>query len=341
MDQFDSEAAPVPQAAASPAVTSGAVEPPVSGWRSGSAQKFFPVLLLLALVIVFSALSPRFLHINNLLIVAQQAVVLLVAALGMTFVIIAGSIDLSVGAIVALSALATAWSVPTLGVAAVVPACLVGLACGLANGIVVAKGKVPSFIVTLGAMVIYRGIVLFFTRGAPISIDDETFLDVFSGRVFGIPSSAIIALGLIAITLVILNLTVFGREVRAVGGGERIAFLTGIKVDRVKIGLFALLGLLCGMAGLLQGARAMAATAQLGEGLELDVIAAVVVGGTPLTGGVGSIQGTILGALIITTLSNGMNSIGLDPYFQNIVKGGVLVLSVFVTIDRKKIGIIK
>lgn len=311
--------------------------------RIGSSgfRQLFPVLLLLVLVIVFSVLSPRFLHFNNLMIVAQQAVVLLVAALGMTFVIIAGSIDLSVGAIVALSALATAWSVPTLGLAAVLPACLVGLVCGLANGVIVAKGKVPSFIVTLGAMVIYRGIVLFFTRGAPISIDDETFLDIFSGRVLGIPSSALIALALIAVTLVILNLTVFGREVRAIGGGERIAFLTGIKVDRVKIGLFALLGVLCGMAGLLQGARAMAATAQLGEGLELDVIAAVVVGGTPLTGGVGSIQGTILGALIITTLSNGMNSIGLDPYFQNIVKGGVLVLSVFVTIDRKKIGIIK
>jgi ribose transport system permease protein len=304
-------------------------------------KQLFPVLLLLVLVVVFSLLSPRFLRFANLMIVAQQAVVLLVAALGMTFVIIAGSIDLSVGAIVALAALATAWTAPTLGIAAVLPACLVGLLCGLLNGVVVAKGKVPSFIVTLGAMVVYRGIVLFFTRGAPISIDDERFLDVFSGRSFAVPHSALIALVLVAATMVILNRTVFGREVRAIGGGERIAFLTGIKVDRTKILLFVLLGLLCGMAGLLQGARAMAATAQLGEGLELDVIAAVVVGGTPLTGGVGSIQGTILGALIITTLSNGMNSIGLDPYFQNIVKGLVLVLSVFVTIDRKKIGIIK
>ena len=311
--------------------------------RFGGAgiKQFFPVLLLLALVAVFAVLSPRFVHFNNLMIVAQQAVVLLVAALGMTFVIIAGSIDLSVGSIVALAALATAYTVPSLGIAAVLPACAVGAACGLLNGFVVAKGKVPSFIVTLGAMVVYRGVVLFFTRGAPVSIDDETVLDGFSGRVFGVPTSALIALVLVAATAVILNLTVFGREVRAVGGGERIAFLTGIKVDRVKIGLFALLGLLCGMAGLLQGARAMSATAQLGEGLELDVIAAVVVGGTPLTGGIGSIQGTILGALIITVLSNGMNSIGVDPYFQNIVKGVVLVLSVFVTIDRKKIGIIK
>jgi ribose transport system permease protein len=310
-------------------------------FRAEDARRLFPILLLVALATVFALMSPRFLQINNLLIVAQQAVVLLVAALGMTFVIIAGSIDLSVGAIVALAALVAALTSASLGVFAIVPACAVGIVCGLVNGVLVAKGKVPSFIVTLGAMVVYRGIVLYFTRGAPISIEDESFLDIYSGRTAGIPHSVIIALVLIAFTAVMLNVTVFGREVRAVGGGERIAFLTGIEIDRVKIAIFALLGLLCGMAGLLQGARAMAATAQLGEGLELDAIAAVVVGGTPLTGGIGSIQGTILGALIITILSNGMNIIGLDPYLQNIVKGLVLVLSVFVTIDRKKIGIIK
>jgi ribose transport system permease protein len=304
-------------------------------------QRLFPILLLFVLVAIFSLLSPRFLQFNNLMIVAQQAVVLLVAALGLTFVIIAGSIDLSVGAIVALSALVAAATSASLGVFAIVPACAVGVACGLLNGIIVAKGKVPSFIVTLGAMVVYRGIVLYFTRGAPISIEDESFLDVYSGRSGNVPHSVLIALVLIGLAAIMLNLTVFGREVRAIGGGERIAFLTGIKVERVKIAIFVLLGLLCGMAGLLQGARAMAATAQLGEGLELDAIAAVVVGGTPLTGGVGSIQGTILGALIITILSNGMNIIGLDPYFQNIIKGLVLILSVFFTIDRKKIGIIK
>ncbi|MDR3494516.1 MAG: ABC transporter permease [Ancalomicrobiaceae bacterium] len=304
-------------------------------------RRLFPILLLVLLAAAFAFTSSRFLQFNNLMIVAQQAVVLLVAALGMTFVIIAGSIDLSVGAIVAISALLAARTAGDLGAFAVVPACLMGLLCGLVNGLVVAKGKVPSFIVTLGTMVVYRGIVLYFTRGAPVSIEDETFLNIYSGRSFSVPHSALITIGLIVVTAIVLNLTVFGREVRAIGGGERIAFLTGIKVERVKIAIFGLVGLLCGMAGLLQAARSMAATAQLGEGLELDAIAAVVVGGTPLTGGVGSIQGTILGALIITILSNGMNIVGLDPYFQNIVKGLVLVLSVFVTIDRKKIGIIK
>jgi ribose transport system permease protein len=306
-----------------------------------AVSRFFPLLLLLVLFTVFSVMSPRFMTVGNAMIVAQQAVVLLVTALGMTFVIVAGSIDLSVGAVVALSALAAAMSSATLGAAAIVPACLVGVGCGLLNGIVIAKGKVPSFIVTLGAMVIYRGIVLLFTRGSPVSIENEQFLEAYAGRTWGLPHSALIALVLVAGCVVILNLTVFGREVKAVGGGERVARLTGIRVDRVKIGMFALLGLLCGVAGLLQSSRAMAATAQLGESLELDVIAAVVVGGTPLTGGIGSVQGTILGVLIITMLSNGMNMIGVDPYLQNIVKGLVMVGAVFITIDRRKIGIIK
>jgi ribose transport system permease protein len=304
-------------------------------------RRFFPIALLVVLCIAFSWLSPRFLTWSNLLIVLEQGTVLLVAALGMTFVIMAGSIDLSVGSIVALSALAAAITSDSLGAAAIIPATVVGILAGLVNGIIVAKGKVPSFIATMGAMVIYRGIVLLFTKGAPVSIDGEGFLTAFADRTFGIPHSVIIGLALAALAYVILNRTVFGREVRAVGGGERVASLTGIRVVRVKIWMFTFLGALCGIAGLLQAARAMAATAQLGEGLELDVIAAVVVGGTPLTGGIGSIFGTILGVLIITLLSNGMNMIGVDPYLQNIVKGVVLIGAVFLTIDRKKIGIIK
>lgn len=304
-------------------------------------RRFFPIALLVMLCIAFSCLSPRFLTWSNLLIVLEQGTVLLVAALGMTFVIMAGSIDLSVGSIVALSALAAAITSDSLGAAAIIPATVVGTLAGLVNGIIVAKGKVPSFIATMGAMVIYRGIVLLFTKGAPVSIDGEGFLTAFADRTFGIPHSVIIGLALAALAYVILNRTVFGRELRAVGGGERVASLTGIRVVRVKVWMFTFLGALCGIAGLLQAARAMAATAQLGEGLELDVIAAVVVGGTPLTGGIGSIFGTILGVLIITLLSNGMNMIGVDPYLQNIVKGVVLIGAVFLTIDRKKIGIIK
>lgn len=306
-----------------------------------SLRTYFPILLLIALGTVFSSQSDRFLTPGNFAIILQQTVVLLVVALGMTFVIIAGSIDLSVGSIVALSALTAASLSSQMGIAAIIPAALVGTLAGLLNGLIFAKGKVPSFMVTLGTLVAYRGIVLFFMRGAPVEITNRDFLFTFGGRTQGIPNAAIIAAVLVIIAFIILNYTVFGRHVRAVGGGERVAVLTGIKVAQVKILMFTLLGLLCGIAGTLQGARVFAATAQLGVGLELDVIAAVVVGGTPLTGGVGSIQGTILGALITVILSNGMNMIGVDPYLQNIVQGIVLVLAVFITIDRSKIGIIK
>jgi ribose transport system permease protein len=304
-------------------------------------RDYFPILMFLVLVAVFTILSPRFFAFDNFMIILQQAVVLLATALGMTFVIIGGSIDLSVGSIVALAALAAAATANVLDVFAFIPAVIVGVVLGLLNGVVFAKGKVPSFIATMGAMVAYRGIVLYFTKGAPLSITDKGFLAVYSGRTFGIPHSAVIVLLITVLVYIVFNNTVFAREVKAIGGGERVSILTGINVDRVKITMFAFLGLLCGLAGLLQAARVMAATAQLGQGLELDVIAAVVVGGTPLTGGIGTIQGTVLGTLIITILSNGMNMIGVDPYLQSIVKGVVLVIAVFVTIDRTKIGIIK
>lgn len=309
--------------------------------RRFSIRTYFPVLLFVMLCAVFGVMSPRFLSFNNLMIILQQAAVLLTVSLGMTFVIIAGSIDLSVGSIVALTALTSASAAQHLGIWAVFPAVGVGIVAGWVNGLIFAKGKVPSFMVTLGTLVAYRGLVLYFTRGAPVEITNRAFLRTFAGRTEGVPHAAIIVFFIAAAVYIIFNFTVFGREVRAVGGGERVSILTGIKVDRVKILIFTMLGLLCGLAGTLQSARVYAATAQLGEGLELDVIASVVVGGTPLTGGIGSVQGTILGAFIITILSNGMNMMGVDPYIQNIVKGIVLISAVFVTIDRSKIGIIK
>lgn len=305
------------------------------------ARQAFPVLMLAALCIAFGLLSDRFLTVNNALIVMQQSAVLLVTAVAMTFVIVCGSIDLSVGSIVAVSALAAASLSATFGAFAILPAMVVGLACGAINGALFAYGKVPSFIVTLGTLVIFRGIVLLFTKGAPVSISDPQFLAVFAGRLLGIPNAVLIALVVTGLAALVFNQTVFGRELRAVGGGERVALLSGIGVARVKFGVFLLCGFLCGIAGLLQSARTMAATAQLAQGLELDVIAAVVVGGTPLTGGIGRIRGTILGVLIIAILSNGMNMTGIDPYLQNIVKGLVLIFAVFLTIDRSKIQIIK
>ena len=304
-------------------------------------RELFPILLLAVLCIIFASMSDRFLTVGNAMIVLQQSVVLLVAALAMTFVIVSGSIDLSVGSIVALSALTAATLSADLGPWVIFPAMAVGMLCGFINGAIFSFGLVPSFIVTLGTMVVFRGVVLLYTRGAPVSISDPDFLATYVDRTFGVPHTVIIAGLALVVAGVIFNHTVFGREVRAVGGGERVALLSGIRVQRVKLGVYVLAGLLCGLAGLLQSARTMAATAQLGQGLELDVIAAVVVGGTPLTGGVGRIRGTVLGVMIIAVLSNGMNMTGVDPYLQNIVKGAVLIIAVFLTIDRRKISIIK
>ncbi len=309
--------------------------------RNIKLKKLVPVLSLFILCIGFGIVQPRFFTFSNLMIVLQQTVVLLSAAFGMTFVIVGGSIDLSVGSILAISALATALFSSSMGIFSFIMGLLAGILCGAINGIIFAKGKVPSFIATMGTMTTLRGVVLLFTKGAPISINNDSFLDLFSGRIFGIPNSAFILLIVGLFSYFLYSKTVFGREVQAIGGGEKVARLSGLNIEIIKIKMFILLGALCGIAGVLQAARVMAATAQLGIGFELDVIASVVLGGTPLTGGFGSIQGTILGAFIISILSNGMNMLGVDAYFQQIIKGIVMIFAVFITIDRKKIGLIK
>jgi ribose transport system permease protein len=305
-------------------------------------KKLFPLLLLIVLCTIFTSFNPRFFTYNNFTIITQQMVVTLIAALGMTFVIVIGSIDLSVGSIVGLSAWVTATMVPYLGLLAFIPAFFVGFVCGSLNGIIFTKGKVPSFIVSMGAMVSYRGLLLLLTRGAPVEIRDMVFLNVFAGRrFFNLPNSVLFALVILIVIWYIFRDFAISREIRAIGGSERVARLTGIRVDRAKIIVFMLYGLLAGIAGMFQAARVFAATPTLGEGMELDVIAAVVVGGTTLTGGVGSILGTLLGTFIICVLSNGMNIIGLSPQIQQIAKGIVLILAVFATIDRSKIEIFK
>ena len=305
------------------------------------ARGYLPLLILAVLIAAFAILAPRFFRLQNFMIVLQQTVVLVVTGLGMTFVIIGGSIDLSVGSVVGLAALTTALFTPAWGGLAIVAGVLTGAFAGVLTGTIFAKGKVPSFIVTVGGLVAYRGIVLFLTRGAPVEITHDRFLALYAGRLFGFPHAVIFALVLVVLAAVILERTPFGREIRAIGGGERVAELSGVNVARVKMLMFLWSGLIAGFAGVLQAARVYAATPRLGDGLELQVISAVVLGGTPLTGGAGGVRGTIIGALIIGVLSNGMNMMGLSPYIQNIVQGVVLVLAVFATIDREKIGVIK
>ena len=260
----------------------------------------------------------------------------------MLFVIVEGSIDLSVGGIVALAAIAVANTVDTLGVFAVIPAILVGIVCGAINGCCYTFLKIPTFITTMATMTAFRGIVLILTGGAQIMITQESFIKLYNGQYIpNIPNNVIIVVILTIVMWYIYKNFAFSREVRAVGGAERVAKLTGIHVNKVKVLVFVLCGAMAGLAGCFQAARSYAATPTMGDGMEMDVIAAVVLGGTPMSGGMGSVLTTVLGSLIMCILSNGMNIMGLSADVQKVVKGIILIFAVCMTVDRKRMGVIK
>jgi ribose transport system permease protein len=314
----------------------------ISSYVNGDLRNWYSTLMLLSLIVIFYIATPRFLTLGNAQVILEQSVVLAVAAFGATLVIIAGCIDLSVGSTVGLAAVTAALMINGFGVVTgVAMAVVAGAAVGSINGGVFSYGKIPSFIVTLGTLTAVRGVVLGITGGSPTVIEDEGFVNFVNGRSFGVAHSVVIAVitGLAAYML--LERFAFGREVRAIGGGERVAHLSGLNVDRVKMLVFVVAGLLAGVGGVLLAARSRVGDPTQGVGLELQVIAAVVIGGTPLTGGIGRIWGTAIGAVTIGVLSNGLNILGVEAYWQDIVTGLVLVLAVFLTIDRHKIGIIK
>lgn len=305
-------------------------------------RKYFPFVLLVVLVAIFTIGNPRFLTAKNFMVIAQQMVVTLIAAYGMLFVIVEGSIDLSVGGIVALSAIAVARTVDVLGVFAVMPAVLVGIICGVINGCCFTFLKIPTFITTMGTMTAFRGIVLILTGGAQIMITNRPYLNLYNGQyISGVPNNVIIVVLITLAMWYIYKNFAFSREVRAVGGAEKVAALAGIKINKIKVGVFVLCGAMAGLAGCFQAARSYAATPTMGDGMEMDVIAAVVLGGTPMSGGIGSVLTTVLGALIMCILSNGMNIIGLSADVQKVVKGIILIFAVCMTVDRKRMGVIK
>lgn len=310
--------------------------------NSGGIRRWFSTVMLLALILVFSIMSDRFASLTNGRIILEQSVVLMVVALGATLVIIGGSIDLSVGSIVGICSVVAAMLVTSTGIwQGVLVAVLLGAFLGVLNGLLFAYGKIPSFIVTLGMLTAVRGLILGITEGSPTIIKNDNFISLFSGRSLGISHGVLVVIIMFLFAVTILERVAFGREVRAIGAGEKVAWLTGIRVKRAKILMFLFSGLMAGVGGVLLAARARVGDATQGIGLELQVIAAVVIGGTPLTGGIGRAWGTIIGALTIGVLSNGLNILGVPSFWQQIITGFVLVIAVFLTIDRKKIVIIK
>ncbi|MFD2762095.1 ABC transporter permease subunit [Lentibacillus juripiscarius] len=300
-------------------------------------SKLGPLIGLIVMVLFLSVLSEDFFTIDNILNLLRQISVNALIAFGMTFVILTAGIDLSVGSLLALGSALTAGMLasgmdPVLGVFL---GLLIGLGLGAVNGLIITKGKVAPFIATLATMTIYRGATLVYTDGMPITglSDSFVFEMIGGGYVFGIPFPVILMLGVFLVLYFILTKTVFGRQVYAVGGNEEASILSGIKADRVKIWVYSLTGMLSVLAGIILTSRLNSAQPTAGQMFELDAIAAVVIGGTSLMGGRGRIFGTLVGALIIGVIDNGLNLLNVSSFYQQIVKGGVILLAVLM--DRK------
>lgn len=293
--------------------------------RYGIYVAFF--LLVAVLTIVF----PPFLKPSNIINVLRQTAVNGILAVGMTFVIVTGGIDLSVGSILALSAVvATSFAHPGEHALAapLLLGLLVGCACGALNGVLIAKKRLAPFIVTLAMMAAARGLALVYTSGRPVINLSDAYNQIGGGYWLGIPLPVLIFLVIIAAGIFLLHYTRFGRYVFAIGGNELAARVSGIHTDRILIKVYIIMGALSGVAGMVLSSRVMSGSPAMGEGYELDAIAAVVIGGTSLFGGIGSIADTIAGALIIGVMNNGLDMLNVSSYWQQVVKGVIIVLAV-------------
>jgi ribose/xylose/arabinose/galactoside ABC-type transport system permease subunit len=285
---------------------------------------------LIILVIAASFLSDRFLTPANLLNILRQVAIVGILAIGMTFVILTRGIDLSVGSILGLSVVIYAGLLETHSMAIAIPlGLLVAMAAGLVNGLGVASAGIPPFIMTLGMLSFARGLAFLYTGGTPIPILNEAFYDLGNDYLFGIPIPSLILLAILAVSAIILSLTAFGRSVYAIGSNEEAARLSGVPVRLYKIIVYVIAGGVSGLAGLVYASQLSIGTPIAGQGYELDAIAAVVVGGTSLFGGKGSVGGTFLGTLIIGVLANILNLTGVDPYVQQLFKGALIVVAVY------------
>ncbi|MCZ0206463.1 ABC transporter permease/substrate-binding protein [Streptomyces achromogenes] len=295
---------------------------------------------LIVLVIALSALSGDFLTTDNLLNIGVQAAVTAVLAFGVTFVIVSAGIDLSVGSVAALSATMLGWSATSHGVPvalAVVLAVATGVVAGLVNGFLIAYGKLPPFIATLAMLSVGRGLALVISQGSPIAFPGSvSHLGDTLGGWLPVPVLVMVVMGVVA--AVVLGRTYIGRSMYAIGGNEEAARLSGLRVKRQKLAIYALSGLFAAVAGVVLAARLSSAQPQAADGYELDAIAAVVIGGASLAGGTGKASGTLIGALILAVLRNGLNLLSVSAFWQQVVIGVVIALAVLLDTVRRKAG---
>ena len=303
-----------------------------------AARQFGTVIGLAVLCAALWILTPYFLTVSNLLNIAEQTSINAIVAVGMTFVILSAGIDLSVGSIVALSGvvLGTALQGGQPLPIALVLALGVGLVCGLVNGSLISWGGLPPFIVTLGTMSIARGAALLYTEGRPVSGFDESFRVLATGRVGFLPAPVIAMAVVYAIAHFVLTRTTFGRYVYAIGGNEEATRLSGVSIRFHKTMIYGVSGLMSATAAVILTARLNSAQPIAGMMYELDAIAATVIGGTSLMGGEGSLGGTLVGALIMGVLRNGLNLLGVSSFLQQIVIGAVIVVAVLLDTVLKR-----
>jgi ribose transport system permease protein len=285
-------------------------------------------------------LSPAFRTVGNAVNIFQQISVLAILALGATAVIITGGIDLSVGSIMALSAITAAWFAATLELPfgfAIVLGLAAGAAAGAVNGLLITKGKLPPFIATLAMLSVARGLTLVISDGRPISGFPSWFRLLVTYRLFGVvPLSVLLVVALYLLGSAYLRLRPSGRALYAIGGNQEVARLSGLRVEREKLKVYTAAGLLAGVGGLVLAARLNSAQPTAGGGVELDVIAAVVIGGASLAGGAGTVAGTLTGALIIGVLRNGLNLLDVSSFWQQVVIGAVIAAAVMVDTLRRR-----
>ncbi|AYO30063.1 MAG: ribose transport system permease protein [Thermoanaerobacteraceae bacterium] len=309
-------------------------------FRSDATQKLLAFGSLIILFIVFSLASPNFAKFDNIVGILLATAVNGILALGVTFVIITGGIDLSIGTGMTFAAVMTAvfitnWKLPI--IIGVVGGILMGGLCGFINGIIIAKMKVPPFVATLGMMMVAKGLSLVISGTKPIYFNDTPiFREIAMGSIFGIPNAVLIFFLVAIIASIILTRTVLGRYNFALGSNEEAARLSGINVDAWKISIYTLCGIFFGLAGVLMASRLNSAQPSLGQGYELDAIAAVVIGGTSLSGGEGTILGTVIGAFIMSVLTNGLRILSVPQEWQTVVTGVIVVMAVYLDIIRRR-----
>ena len=325
---------------AEPAATAASAAGPRPPHALYGALRRSPALYpLLGLVVVSLAMvfaSPSFLTVSNAANILRQVSVNGLIAVGMTYVILSGGIDLSVGSVMALSGTLAAGllSRGAPGWAAL-PACLgVGLAFGLFNGVCISRARMPPIIVTLATMGVARGLALMYTGGYPITGLPGWMRWFGAGSIAGVQAPVAIMLAAYAVGALVLERTPFGRHVYAIGGNEQATRLSGVRVVRAKLIIYAVSGLAAALAAVVLTSRLMSGQPNAGEGFELDAIAAVVLGGASISGGRGSLLGTLLGALLLGVLNNGLNMMGVNPYVQTVAKGLIILLAIYIGRDR-------